>query len=63
MFAPQNKRDPDRKGPSPMMAALVLAAIIALIAGFLYFRPAPEGAIDKGTSPAAAPNTPAPSPK
>lgn len=46
-----------------MLAALVLAAIIALIAGFLHFRPKPEGAIDKGTSPVTAPNPPTPSPK
>jgi hypothetical protein len=55
MLASRNPHDPDRRGPSPTLAALVLAAIIVLLAGFLYFRPKPEGAIDKGTSPAAAP--------
>jgi hypothetical protein len=38
-----------------MLVIVMVTLMILLLAGFLYFRPKPEGAIDKGSSPAAAP--------
>jgi hypothetical protein len=55
MTPANHPHDPGRKGPSPTLIVFVVAFIALLIGGFLYFHPKPEGAIDKATSPAAAP--------